>query len=311
MDDLKEVLQQINMQYEVLAAPEMERFFKELQKKQEAKEGKSGLIYATITNELGAFYKGRSRYAESEACFAEAAGILRELHGGKSPDYAVALNNLAEIYRMEGQSEKAEMLLHQAMEIFRATVGEDHILFLGCLNYLGHFYMGQGSYTRAEEVYQKVVNALQAMSAEDPFMATAYHNLAGALHMQGKNAEARRLLLLSKQLYEEKVGTDDYHYNAVLNSMGIISQDMGEYETAVGYYLQVLEVAEERFGREHVEYAAAAGNLAVCLETMGDYEGAADYAGRSFESHLTVNGPEHESTKNAEQYCCYLKSREK
>ncbi len=309
MKDVKWVLQQIDEQYELLTDPQMEQFFKDLQKRQIEEEGKNNAIYATVTNELGAYYRVRSRYSESEACFSESAEILKNIYGEKSVEYATVLNNIAEVYRLEGHPDKTEKVLKQVLEIFRETVGEKHTLFAGCLNYLGHFYMEQGKYALAEEMYKKSIDIVTEMPDEESLLATAYHNISAPLRLQGRNLEAMQYLMLSKQLYDQKVGTDDYHYTAVLNSLGLTNHSMGNYDKAAEYYLEVLKITEERFGKDHKEYAVAAGNLAVCLEAKGDTEQAKKYAKASYESSLTINGSEHRFTKKAKQYYEQLNSK--
>ena len=68
----------------------------------------------------------------------------------------------------------------------------------------------------------------------------------------------------------------------------------GEYEQAVPYYLETLELGEQIFGHDHVTTAIFINNLAVLYEELGDYEAAEPLYRRALEINEEALGLEHQ-----------------
>ena len=107
---------------------------------------------------------------------------------------------------------------------------------------------------------------------------------------EGKNKSVDEFLKLqgfyrqNAQLYEQVITgsqrEQDCHRKS-LNHLGICYYFLGQYEKAIAYHQQSLEIKEEIGDREGV--AKSLGNLGVCYRNLGQYEKAIAYHQQSLE----------------------------
>jgi tetratricopeptide (TPR) repeat protein len=190
MARIKDILQEIDRNYQRLDAAEMEAYLLKVRNEYELEHGVENQGYAALANECGSFYRKEGRYAEGEESFLRAADILAQVEGKDSIEYATVLNNLAELYRLSGKRGKAEAILVQTLALFRATVGERHYLYASALNYRGHFQMESGAYQEALEHYEKALGIVEGLPDNAAFLSTAYGNISSALRALGRSREA-------------------------------------------------------------------------------------------------------------------------
>ncbi|MDR2005787.1 MAG: tetratricopeptide repeat protein [Acidaminococcales bacterium] len=307
--EIREILQEIDRQYQVLGPADMEEFFKKTLENFKAEHGANNLGYASLVNEFGAFYRNQSRYEEGEQLFLEATEILAELNGKNSPEYATALNNLAELYRLAGNRDKAEEILRRVIVIFRESVGEKHFLYASALNYLGHFCHEGGQAQEALELYEESLAIVSAMPENYALLATAYSNAAGALRSLKRYTEALKYLGEAKKLHEEKLGASGQHYSAVLNGIGSLWHTMGDFDKAAAFYAKVMELLLSLGSKKNRDYAIAASNYAACCEARGELDKAVHYAREARDSFAAVYGPDGPFAPGAQNYLSHLEKK--
>jgi tetratricopeptide (TPR) repeat protein len=307
--EIKEILREIDRQYQVLGPADMEEFFKKTLEFYKDEHGRDSPGYASLANEFGAFYRNQSRYEEGEQLFLEAAEILAKLQGKNSAEYATALNNLAELYRLAGNRDKAEEILNQVIGIFRESVGERHFLYASALNYLGHFRHEGGQAQEALDLYEESLKIVSEMPENHALLATAYGNVAGALRSLKRYPEAVKYLEDAKKLHEEKLGANDQHYSAVLNGIGSLWHTMGDLDKAAEYYDKVMQLLLRHNSKKTRDYAIAAGNYAACCEARGELDKAVHYAKEARDCFAAVYGPDGPFTPGARKYLDHLEKK--
>jgi tetratricopeptide (TPR) repeat protein len=101
---------------------------------------------------------------------------------------------------------------------------------------------------------------------------------------EGKNKSVEEFLDLQgfyrqrAQLYEQVIAGSQREqdcYRKSLNRLGLCYENLGQYEKAIAYQQQSLEIEEEMGNRQGV--ASSLGNLGNCYKDLGQYEKAITY----------------------------------
>src|SRR5205085_5648890 len=126
-----------------------------------------------------------SRYAQSEQCYARAAGIV-ETMGGDEDVTRLRLQlwlGLGRVKQWQGNYEGAETYLHRGLAGAEKAFGSRSPEAIEALNWLGMLYKEMGRYTEAGQVYQRALAVVEKARRPDQQMrANLYHNLGGLEH---------------------------------------------------------------------------------------------------------------------------------
>jgi tetratricopeptide (TPR) repeat protein len=81
--------------------------------------------------------------------------------------------------------------------------------------------------------------------------------------------------------------------HALINNLGNVLEDLGDYQGAKEHYERALAIDEEVYGPDHLEVAGDFNNLGNVLEDLGDYQGAKEHYERalSIYEHIDPNHP--------------------
>ena len=272
----------------------VERFLLESRTALRETENAAGLV--AVHNELGSFYRGTSRYAESLDAF-QAAGeeIIRRL-GTESVEYATLLNNMAGTYRLMGRPAEAAELFRQAIDIYQSQSAENSCAFVSVLNNISLAYQELGQLEAAIENLEQALAMLRRMPGHLHEEAVTYHNLTALYHRTGRKEDARRCLEMALAAFEDCGGEEDAHYAAALNSLAGFLFNDGDYERAVEAYQKAAAYTKRWFG-ENVEYAVTFQNMSWAWQAMGKPEEARRCLEEAERVLLSLFGPEHERTQ--------------
>lgn len=245
--------EEIDRAYESLSGAELEKSLTTVAEKAGREFGRDGAVYASMCSELGGFYRGQGRFAESEEYFRQALRLLGNVCGTEHPDYATGLNNLAGTLRKQGRFEEAESLFAQALEIYRKTLGEGHILFASGLNNLSLVCLDRGDAAAAGDYLMRASEILDKQPEYRDELAAALCNL-GSLHRQtGDRERAEEELLRAVGMFEKELGTATPHYHAALCTLGLVYLEDGQAAKACDYLKRACVAAEKLYGAEHYE----------------------------------------------------------
>ncbi|HTT65436.1 MAG TPA: CHAT domain-containing tetratricopeptide repeat protein [Bryobacteraceae bacterium] len=140
----------------------------------------------------------------------------------------------------------------------------------GILNHLGRYTEAAESFARALEVYQRAGAGLDRIAA-------VYTNWGVSLQHLGNSSAAFDKLRISEDLHR-KLG-DEVSVARVLNNVGMIYTNLGDYRRAMQSFEQSLEIAVRR--KETVGQGYVLNNMAAVAELEEDYDLAASYVLRS------------------------------
>ena len=150
---------------------------------------------ATTLASLGVHLAGSGHYDEAVALLERALDIRRAIYGTAHPLVAFSQIDLAGVYADQDRLDRAESLARQALESLRAGLSPEHPKVSEALNMLALIRILRRDYTGAIELEREVLQRYVAAAGEDhPDTLTAMNNLAYALVRAGAAAEAETLL---------------------------------------------------------------------------------------------------------------------
>ncbi len=179
----------------------------------------------------------------------------------KSPNLTGALYGLAIIYLNQRQFEKSERYFRRVLQLRPDTI-DVH-------NYLGVIYSEMDNYDKAKEHLLIAANSENYRTPEN-----AFANLA--------MLEIRYKKFQSAKRYVEKGLIKNNEFAPLLNALGIILEEEGNYSEAIFNYEKAL-VAE---GRDNLSYLV---NMGRVYKKMGKKEKALDALERALSSASTDN----------------------
>ena len=252
----------IDAAYESCRGPALEDALRAVAADCAAENGEASPLYAAMCSELGGYYRGQARYAESESAFLRALDILRGDPGEDSPDYTTALNNLAGTCRCMGKYEEAERLFRLCLERYAVSPGRQHVLYASALNNYALLCLDRGELARAEALLAQSSEVLSALPACRDEYASALCNRSALLLRLDQAEEAVPLLEEAAALYERELGTDTPHYHAALNSLGLARLALHDVAGAAESFRRAVSAAEALYGPEHPETQSIRRTLA-------------------------------------------------
>ena len=248
-------------------------------------------------SELGAFYRGLSRYEEALEMFRKAETLIIPLFGDISRENAVNLNNMAGVYRMTGDRDRALEFFLESIHICESLAEKDKYIYASALNNVSLLYQSAGDYEKAERYMRASIKLLEEVPEAKNALVTACSNLSFQLNFLGRQEEAVELLDRSIALFRTLRDRGD-HYAAALNGRGVLAAEQGKYAEAGKDFLEALDIIKTRLG-QNADYGTTCRNMARMLVKNGEYGKALSYMGEAFETFNRVFGGEHETTKSA------------
>jgi len=253
---------------------------------------------AGLYNELAGFYRGVSRYAESEDAFINALNVFESVGMGSTPEYATVLVNLAGLYRMRGEADKAIDLFYDAMKKLENAGARNGYSYVSVINNLALAFQEKGDYARALEYAGRALNILRAAdSPNEHEIAASLNNLATIRLRLGELDIADNLISESLGIYESMAETN-VHHAAALTTKGVIQCRAGNYRGALDGFLLALELTRRFFG-ENIEFAICRRNIADVHELLGDIPSAIAELSDAVRIMGNIFGEEHNSVKDA------------
>jgi tetratricopeptide (TPR) repeat protein/tRNA A-37 threonylcarbamoyl transferase component Bud32 len=150
---------------------------------------------ATTLVSLGVHLAGSGRYDEAAALLQRALAIRATIYGAAHPLVAYARIALAGVYADQARLDEAEQLVQQALASLRTGLLSDHPKVSEALNMLALIRIMRRDYGGAIPLQEEVLARYAATVGEGhPDALTAKNNLAYALMRAGRATEAERLL---------------------------------------------------------------------------------------------------------------------
>ncbi len=202
----------------------------------------------------------------------------------------------------------------KALEIFHEL--EDKNGEAKALNCIANIYYSLSDYKNALLYYKGTKHAIKGIDHKPSFEATLLSNIA-LTYLAQKNIEAAFECSLASLKIYKKINMPVPH--SLLNTIGILYQETGDYSASLKYFMLALEEEEEIENIADQSYTL--GNIGVSYEYMNDHLNAVLYLSeallllkktgnvQAMASIHTFLGNAHKKLKSYQQaISCYQKS---
>ncbi|MCL2124982.1 MAG: tetratricopeptide repeat protein [Oscillospiraceae bacterium] len=254
-------------------------------------------IRAGLYNELAGFYRGVSRFAESESVFKQSLGIFESIGMGATPEFATVLLNLAGLYRIMGDADKAIELFIDAKKKLEDAEASESYAYISVLNNLALAYQARLELVPALEYAGRALELMRAGGGGGHEIASSLNNLASIRFQLGELDAADTLISEALQIYD---GMDepDVHHAAALATKAAIMCRLGDYKGALQGFQQALGLTRRFFG-ENIEYAICRRNTSEVFELLGDVPSAIEELSDAVRIMEQIRGSDHPSVTDA------------
>ena len=264
---------------------------------------------AGLYNELAGFYRGVSRFAESENIFFKALAIFESIGMGATPEYATVLLNLAGLYRIMGDADKALGLFQDSKKKLEEAGACDSYAYVSVLNNLALAYQVKGELEPALELAESALEIMRAAGdGNEHEIASSLNNIASIRFQLGELDTADKLITEAMVIYDA-LETPDVHHAAALATMSAVKCQKGDYNGSLQGFQRALELTKHFFG-ENIEFAICKRNISEVFELLGDIPSAISELADAVRILESIFGGEHTATINAGNKLMQLRSGE-
>lgn len=213
---------------------------------------------AFLYNKLGNHSKAVEYGLQALDCQA----ILYGKDNKEVPVYPMTLSTIAGFYSDMGDLKKSIQFYRESALLYRKIMGINDRNYAEVQYLLASTYMKADSITKAISIMQEVVE-LQKINLGERHHNTimSINNLAGYLEYDGKFIEAIEIRKnLTKLLKDDSELIDMYAQN--LHNLAGSYANLHDYDKAISYAWESLELRKKLFGENSIEYANSLSNLA-------------------------------------------------
>ena len=236
-------------------------------------------------------YYSIGEYERAISCYEESLAINRE--AGNSTGEAEDLRNLGKCYYSLAYYERAIAYSEQSLLIYEEGFGCTHHVVMS-LNDLGNYHRSLGLYVKALEYYEKSLSLWWQSPYRDipidmDFLGaqTAWGNMSQCYLFLGDNNLALEYAMAAAARLNEQLAVFPTQWRrwsepTVLNNVGACCFALHDYEHAIKYYKQSIDIAKEILDHDgQVVSLIALGN---CYVSLQQYE----KAGQAYKQALVV-----------------------
>lgn len=232
--------------------------------------------FAATLNCLGNLYFHLPR-ADSEKAlcfFLRALPIAKEILGAEHPTVATTLNNMGRVHSLEGHFEEGLVCYDEALRIRRKVLGNDHLDVAATIHNAGQTFHQKGDLKKALCHYEEFMRiAIPKLGHSHQDVAMMLKCMA-QIHHQNQDYD-QALTLYSEALCAVRSSLGMYaEIASILNKMGNLYYEKGEFEAAIGMYRQGLQVERVVLDRNHPNITVTLSNIGQIYKQRGDFDSA-------------------------------------
>lgn len=252
-------------------------------------------VKASVRQTLGITYRELGDIEKAYVQLSQALYIQNQLYDPPNAELSETQAEMAKTVQLEGDYETADSLLNLAYTSDLELFGRESTTIAARLGDMGSVQWNMGNFEEAETLLRESLQLEQQLRPPNhERIAVSLGNLATLLSSQGHLEEALELYRRELDIYRSKY-EDDQHPSIpqVLSHIGVILDDLEQFEEARETHLRALELFRELKGEEHPDVVYAMNNLASVMTKMGDMEEALTMQEDAASLYKDIFGPDH------------------
>jgi len=207
--------------------------------------------------------------------FTFSAGKIQE----ESPENAFLIFQKGKIFHNMNLPDSAVKYYLKALNIREKIYKTDNRELADSYYYLNKIYFSFYDFDKAMSFNKKAYDISSKLYKKDNYFNLNILNDRGLIELYSMNhREAEKLFNYTLELTRKKDGNNSIENIYPLSYLGLVYQDLGDYDNAIKNQKEVLRLSIENFGSEHYYCGTAYQNLAEAYNHKYEYETAADYA---------------------------------
>ena len=244
--------------------------------------------FVAIINELACFYRGTSRFDESEQIFKTAVELMDTIGGAGTLAGATVIINYAGLMRLQRKNDDAIRLFLDAKRLLEELDAREDYAYASVLNNIALVYQDMGDSKTAIEYCHAAMEVIKSGAGEERDIATAQNNLAAMYYRMGDYESAGAAVDEALEIYE-RLDDNDLHVAAAFSTRAALDFSMKKYRQARESYKSSANVTKSFFG-ENADYAATIRNLSMVEAQLENMDAALNLARRAFNIMKNILG---------------------
>ena len=243
--DIQEILKQVDSLFAENKGQEAERLM--LKSAAKAVDEQDDGCLLQLLNELLGYYRQTSQHENSFRIAGQAVALAEHMDLKGTLPYATTLLNVATAYRAGGRLQESLEYYLVVEELYFGLLPEDDMYIASLENNLSLLYQELGDYGKAKKCQLKALKIAENHHS-DYEVAVTYTNLAATCAQLEEREEFHQYALRSAEIFK-RLGAVDSHYAASLATLGLYHLQRQEYDIALDFYHQAMEIVERGVGR--------------------------------------------------------------
>lgn len=234
----------------------------------------TNLVYATISQYIGALEIELENYKSAIKHTQKAATIRKELLGSGSMQYAVSIHNLAICYFHLKQYEKTIDL--EKKFLANSIEAKNKIYVATAHKWMAKSYVRLHKYHLAIPFFEQTLAVGKELFGEkNPDYIYILNELGLCYNFAEEYAQSIAVSEKACALSKEVFGETSQEYITALGNLAYNHGWLGHIDTAIKYFQECTNLIEKIYGNNHVEYAKTISHLSFYLYEDGQQEAAA------------------------------------
>lgn len=231
-------------------------------------------LYALSYLSLGATELGD--YQKANKYYKQAYKIINRLTGARKGEMQSTFDtNYADYFLKQGNYGKAKEYTKRAFDFYNADEKKylDDLIYT--MNLMGILMISEGEYDKAESMLKHTLKLQQDADGFENEMGTKIASNLTSLYIQtGRNSRAYQFLsfILANDLSIH--GAQSLEYSFSLQVAGVLYMSSGQYEEAIGSFLEAYEIRKPLVGEENRELLRLKQSLGTAYLKVGKVDEA-------------------------------------
>lgn len=242
---------------------------------------------------LGALYSFVDNYEKAEEHLEQARISLRDYYGERHSSTATAYAHSGDLALKQGRYEQAEWCFQKVLEIRLELHGKRHLDTATAFANLAAVMWKQNKWDLAYQYYQEaIVITRQILGANHISLSSLLRHLGSMQMEQGDLDAAKSNLLVAEIIEADYYDASEPHPNVAItkNALGLLFKAQGEYDEAIRYCSEALNIWQHIYGNMHTHTAVARLNLGVIYRECNRYQEAITELEESLQILVQVQG---------------------
>ena len=250
------------------------------------------LLYSSVMNEMGGYYRDLSRYDEALDSYKNAVLALEKINMLNSVEYATILVNIGNTLRLKREFENSKKVLDNAQNILKNNVDISDYRYLALLNTYSLLYSDMKNYEKAVFYMEQTIYGIEKMGNISS-LAVTYANLSALYDQLNYVDKFDKAFEKAYKIYTNELNSDIPSFAGLLNTAGIHYYRISDYEKSIMYLKQSLDISNKYFGK-NLNYAITCENLSNVYIANNDILNAKQVLTEALEVYKSIRGVESE-----------------